>query len=204
MKKRVWMLVSTALGNTPALAKKTSIVHGTSHLTDGAYESLKVNGSLTFSGLTITDALVTNGSIRGKNLTCRTIHANGAFNVDGFQAQDVKSNGTFSAENVDITGNAEFNGDLKITHGTLACITLSGTHPILVDTKIKRNIHIKKVNNGCSFFGFLFHQSSVQILTLKRKTLIEGNVVFEESGEVHFFDAAKVKGKILNGKVIQT
>lgn len=204
MKKAVYIILISFLGmNIPVIAKEVSKINGSSHINKGAYESLKVNGSLTCDGLTITDSLVTNGSIQGKNLTCKTIHANGACNVDGFQAQDVKINGSFVGENIEITGGSKFNGDLKITHGTLRDITLLSAHPTLIDTKVKGSIRIKKVNNGCNFFGFSFNQPSVQVLALKGKTVIEGDVVFEENGEVHLFDAAEVKGKIVNGKVIQ-
>ena len=54
------------------------------------------------------------------------------------------------------------------------------------------------------FLGFTSNnQSSVQVLELKGRSLIIGDIIFEENGEIHLFDLAEVKGKIVNAKVIQ-
>lgn len=189
--------------NGPAFAKDTSTINGRSYLNNGEYDSLEVNGDLTFKGLWIKDSFVINGSIQGENLKCKTIKSNGSFDVDGFQAQGVKSNGSFTGKNVDITGESKFHGDLEIKNGKLHDIQIASTRSTFIETQIKGNILIKKVKKDWSFMGFKSNESSAQVLELKGKSLVIGDILFEKEGEVHLFDGAKVKGKIVNAKVIQ-
>jgi len=71
------------------------------------------------------------------------------------------------------------------------------------NTVVNGNILFKKVNKGKGFLDFVSNQSSVQVLELKGRSLIIGDTIFEENGEIHLFDLAEVKGKIVNAKVIQ-
>ena len=85
MKQILFTIFMTLVGfNVPATAKEVSTIDGSSHLTRGEYDSLKVNGQLTFNGLIIKDLLSVNGSIHGKNLQCKTVKSNGSFDVEGF------------------------------------------------------------------------------------------------------------------------
>lgn len=189
--------------NVPAFAKNISTINGGSHLNKGEYDSLEANGAITFKDLAIKDSLVINGSIQGKNLKCKTMKSNGSVDVDGLQVQGVESNGSFSAENVEITGKSEFNGSLEIKNGKLHDIQIASTRSTIIETQVNGNIRIKKVNKGWNFFGFKSNESSTQILELKGNSLVSGDIFFEEDGEVHLFDGAKVEGKIVNAKAIQ-
>ena len=204
MKKILFIVFASLLGlNAPAFAKDTSIINGNTHLNKEEYDSLKVNGNLTFKDLEIKNALSINGNIHGKNLKCKTIESKGSFDVDGLQAQSVESNGFFTGKNVDITGESKFNGALEIKNGKLHDIQIVSTRSTFVDTQINGNIHVKKVNKGRNFFGLKSNESSAQVLELKGNSLATGDIFFEEEGEVHLFDGAKVRGKVVNAKVIQ-
>jgi len=203
MKKILSIIFTIFLGlNVSAFAKDISTINGSSRLNKVEYDSLEVNGDLTFGDLSIKDSLVVNGSIQGKTLKCKIFKANGSVDVDGFQAQDVKSSGLFSGENITVTGDAEFDGGLEIENGKLHDMQIASARSTIVDTQVNGNIRIKKVNKGWSFFGFKSNEPSAQILELKGNSFVNGDIFFEENGEVHIFDGAKVKGKIVNAKVI--
>jgi hypothetical protein len=204
MKQILFTMFMTLVGfNVPALAKEVSMIDGSSHLTKGEYDSLKVNGHLTFNRLIIKDLLIVNGSIHGKNLECKTIKSNGSFDVDGFQAENVESNGSFTGKNIEVTGEAAFNSGVKITNGKLNDIKIATMRTTFTNAVVNGNILFKKVNKGKGFLGFASNQSSVQVLELKGRSLIIGDLIFEENGEIHLSDLAEVKGKIVNAKVIQ-
>lgn len=204
MKQILFTMFMTLVGfNVPALAKKVLTIDGSSHLTKGEYDSLKVNGHLTFNRLIIKDLLIVNGSIHGKNLQCKTVKSNGSFDVNGLQAENVESNGSFTGKNIEVTGEATFNGGVKITNGKLNDIKIATMRTTFTDIVVNGNILFKKANKGKGFLDFVSNQSSVQVLELKGRSLIIGDLIFEEEGEIHLFDLAEVKGKIVNAKVIQ-
>ena len=204
MKKILFIIFILLLGlNTPAFSQDTSTINGSSHLNKGEYDSLEVNGSLTFTDLDIKDSIVINGSIQGKNLKCKTMESNGSVDINGLKAQSVESNGSFSGENIDIMGELEVNGRLEIKNGKLHNIKIASTSSTIMDTKVNGNIRIEKATGGWKFFGFKSNESSPQILELKGNSIVIGDVIFEKEGEVHLFDIAKVEGKVINAKVIQ-
>lgn len=186
--------------NIPAYAKNASIINGSSNLKHQVYDSLEVNGTLTFKDLIIKGSIVINGKIQGENLKCKNIKSNGSSEVDGFQAQNVRINGSFKGRNIEITEKSEFNGAIEITNGKLHNIQVVNTLSTLVDTNVSGNINIKKIDKG---FGCKSSASLVQVLELKGNSLVIGDITFEEEGAVHLFDKAKVQGKIVNAKIIE-
>lgn len=180
-----------------------NIINGTSRLEKVEYDSLESNGNLNVDHLSVKNSLVVNGSVKGKKLKCKTLNLNGSFNIVDFQANNVESNGFFVGENVDIAGDARFNGDLKITNGRLGNLIISSSFITLINAEVKGYVHIKKVSKGSSFFDFGLKQSLPQTLELKENTIIFGDVVFEEYGYIHLFDKSEVRGKIINGKLVR-
>jgi hypothetical protein len=205
MKQILFIVFIILVGfNAPAIAKEVSTINGSSNLTKGEYDSLKVNGHLTFNGLVIKDLLIVNGSIHGKSLQCKTVKSNGSCDVEGFQTENLESNGSFTGKNIEIIGEAVFNGGIKITNGKLNDIKIAIMRTTFTDIVVNGNIFFKKANKEKGFLGFTSNnQSSVQVLELKGRSLIIGDTIFEENGEIHLFDLAEVKGKIVNAKVIQ-
>ncbi len=197
------MVLAVFLGlNTPVFAKGISIINGSSNLSKGEYDSLEVNGSLTFTDLFIKDSIVINGSIQGKNLKCNTMESNGSVKINGLKAKSVESNGSFSGENIEVTGEFEVHGGVDIKNGKLHNIKIASIRSTILDTQVNGNIRIEKVTEGWNFFGFKSSESSPQILELKGKSIVSGDVFFEKDGEVHIFDGSKVEGKVTNAKVI--
>lgn len=183
--------------NIKAFAKDVFTINGSSHLNKGEYDSLEVNGALTFKELFIKDSIVVNGRIHGNDLKCRTIEVNGSVEIDRLWAQNVESNGLFLGQNIDISGDAEFNGRVEIKTGKLHNIQIVSIKSTIIDTEVNGNIWVKKLNN------FKSNELLTQILELKGDTIVSGDVVFEEEGEVYLFDGAKIEGKVIKAKVIQ-
>ena len=149
MNKMLSLVLMTMLGlNISAFAKNATIVNGSSNLNNQVYDSLQINGALKFKDLTIKESLIINEKIQGKNLKCKNITSNGSFDVDGFQAQNIKNNGAFKGKNIEITGKSKFNGGLEITNGKLHNIQIVNTLSTLVDTNVIGNINIKKLIRG--------------------------------------------------------
>lgn len=97
--------------------------------------------------------LIVNGSINGKNLECKTVKSNGSFDVDGLQAENVEGNGSFTGKNIEVTGEAAFNGGVKITKGKLNDIKIATMRTTFTDIVVNGNIFLKKANKGKGFFG---------------------------------------------------
>jgi hypothetical protein len=204
LKKTALVVLTFLLGiNTLTFPNKVCVINGHSDLKKQEYESLEINGDIIFENLTINNALDVNGRIHGKHLTCKTMASNGSVDVENLQAQTIESNGSFSGKNIKITGESKFNGEVEITNGTIKSIEVSGEQLTLSNTAVHGTIHIKKVTKGGTVSDFQFKKSSTQILELKGTSVVTGDVIFEQEGEVHLFNGAKIHGKTIRAKVIR-
>ena len=189
--------------NVTAFANDQLVINGSTHLNKAEYDTLNVNGNLTFNHLIIKNSIVINGSVQGENLTCATFQSHGSVDINGLQAFSIVSSGSFKGNTITVTNASKFNGEVDIKKGHLQDLQIASTTPTFIDTEIHGNILIKKAKEGWDFFGFASHALSTQVLTLKGQTSVSGDISFEEDGEVHLIDGAKVEGKITNAKVIQ-
>lgn len=164
------------------------------------YDSLTVNGSLSFNDLSVANTIIVNGSIEGQNLKCNTLQVNGRTSIDQLEAQEIKNNGLFKGKNIAITGNTEINGSIEITNGKLNTIHAAAIKAVFINSEITGSVIVKKAQRCWRFLGAT--EPPPQILELKEKSIILGDIIFEDPGEVHLFDASQIKGKVLNGQVI--
>lgn len=177
-------------------------VNGHVNLKNSQYESLEVNGSLTFENLEVRDELEVNGSKEGKNLKCSKIESTGAFEVDGLIVQNIENYGSFIGKNVEISGSGVFNGKVEIQNGKLNEIEISSSKAIFKDSIINK-ILVKKIEID-SNWSFLWNKNK------KDKNIIElhgnssvGDIYCEEVGEIHIFDKSQVIGKTVNCEIIK-
>ena len=182
-----------------SLANRISTLNGNSYITQGEYDGLKVNGHLIFNDLAVQSWLIINGSIQGKSLKCKTLKSNGTSDITGLYTENLESNGAFSGDTIEVTGRAKFKGTVEIKCGKLRDINITSRKCTLVDTEVKGSVSIKKAREGCRFLK----DPSPQVIELSGKSVIDGDIVFEDPGEVHLCDGAKIKGKIINGKAVQ-
>lgn len=205
MKKILLIFLSTyfTCDLSPSFAKTSSTINGFSSLKKAEYDSLKVNGNLECDDLIIQNSLFVNGKLNGKNLNCKTLTINGFAKINKMKAKKVLINGSFQGNNIEVKENAEFNGTVKIEKSELNTIQIKNKKSILIDTVINGKIDIKKNNKEICILGWKPTRKSKQVLELKGETKILGNITFEEEGEIHIFDHAKIEGKVTNAKIIK-
>ena len=171
---------------------------------ENKYDTISISVKDNGVGFNMQQVQLSKNGLGLKNLEARASIMNGSFDVEGFQTENLESNGSFTGKNIEIIGEAVFNGGIKITNGKLNDIKIATMRTTFTDIVVNGNIFFKKANKEKGFFGFTSNnQSSVQVLELKGRSLIIGDIIFEENGEIHLFDLAEVKGKIVNAKVIQ-
>lgn len=194
MNKILFSIFAILLGfNIAACAKESVTINGSSNLIKAEYDSLEVNGVLAFQDLSIKNSIIVNGSLAGKNLKCRSMESNGSVDIDGLQTQTVEINGSFSAKNVAISGTAIFNGAVKIANGTIQEVEISSKAANMTNVVVNGNINIRSGNNN----------TLPQILRLQGKTVVKGDVIFEEDGKIYLSDSAKIEGQVVNASIIQ-
>jgi hypothetical protein len=171
-------------------------INGSPTLGPATYDNLKVNGSLTFNKLKVTNWLKVNGSSLGEKLKCTNLKVNGSFN----------------GKNVTATGVCLFIGEAFIRDSDLKDLCVIRGNATIVDTVVHGDILLKDVNDGWSFrssgtswsfFGSRNKNPSKQILVLKGNTVIKGDIAFGGQGEVHLYDDASIKGEVVNARVIR-
>lgn len=133
-----------------------------------------------------------NGSATAQRVTCKTLHVNGSYEGGILQTESLQCNGTFVGSLVTVTANAFFLGGVQIRKGTLHNVTVASTIPLFIATNILGSITIK-----------VLPETTIQILELKDRTVVSGDVIFEQAGEVHFYNGSQIKGKVVNGTIIQ-
>ncbi len=196
MRKIFAAIFSSFLLLNPTFAGSGSTINGTAHLKGEKYDSLTVNGNLTFDDLTIKEGLVVNGNLEGKGLKCAAMKSNGLARLDRIEVGSVKSNGFFRAKNVEIKDSGEFNGGCEIKNGKLPSIQIRGREATLIKCEVNGDLHIKKIEYSCC--------SCHQRLELRENSVVTGDLLFDlEGGEVYLFGGSKVMGKIVNGKLIE-
>lgn len=202
--RKILFLVAVILGiNLSVLAETPSVINGSSSLSYKEYDSLTVNGNLTFNHLRINNDLVINGGMQGEYLACKILQLNGSFSAENFRAEIVKSNGSFIGENIKITGASEFSGLISIKNAKLGSIVVATKLATFEHIEIAGDIIVKKVKIQSRAAGDKSGQPSTQILELKGKNLITGNITFEDEGELHISEDTSVKGTITNAKIIR-
>ncbi len=212
MKKLLLFALIILLGITINANPKTTI-NGSANLSDQSYEKLTINGSITVNNIIVKNYMIINGSMNGKNLTCKSLKSNGACDIDELKTESIISNGSFIGKNITVDNDSEFNGSSKISYGRLKTIKAAASKLILSDTVVSENIVFRKMNNSSksffadklfSLFSIESKTKSPQILELRNKSVVAGYVLFEEgNGEIHLFDGSEVKGSVINGKIIK-
>lgn len=163
-------------GLTEEFGDKT-IVHGFANLEHNAYISLNVNGSANLKDVKISQELHVNGSLKAEdcNLKDVTVHGSGSF-------EECKASGL-----VQVLGAALFEDcNLKNVEVTSMSVKFE-------ECKVS-SIVMKKHS--------LITSSSQQVVL--NGTVVSGDVTFEQgNGIVVLKDGAKVKGKVVGGKIMK-
>ena len=147
------------------------------------------------------------GDFSGIGLNCQNIQVNGFSNIHGLQAENIVINGEFLGKNIKISGIAEFYGRLEIENGELNQIQMSCEEPTFINTKISGNINITFSSySDTHLFGFInirHDNTSPNIIKLKGNSIVFGDIIFKNAGEVHLYDESEIRGKVTNGKIVK-
>jgi len=187
----------------PVQGIQDSKISGRIVINHGHHDSLQVNGSLECQNLVVKETLKINGGLKGRNLKCKTLVSHGGSDIIDLKAEDFRSHGSLKAKNIQITGCLNLTGKAEVWDGKLNKVELAAERTVFTNTPIAGDIRVKKLHTSGSFFGFFWGKSLPQTLELKNKTIVQGDIVFEEEGEVHLFDGCEVRGQIVNAKVVR-
>ena len=142
---------------------------------------------------------------------CQNIQVNGSSDIRGLQAENIVINGEFLGKNIKISGMAKFKGKLEIENGELNQIQMICEEPTFINTKISGNINITFSSYSYThLFGFkrtiinIRHDNtSPNIIKLKGNSIVFGDIIFQNPGEVHLYDESEIRGKVTNGKIVK-
>lgn len=198
----LFMLLTVLTLNFLTGTPSPTTINGSAVLHKGTYAALNINGSLTFEDLEVAETLEVKGSMKGKNLTCAILQGNGSVKIEGLRADRIEINGAFQGDNIHVKDRAQLSGKVTINHSVLQQVEVATTHATFENTQVKGNIHMQKSTQGWVIFGCKLTTPAPQVLELKGDTHISGDVVFDEAGEVHVFDHAKIQGSVINARVV--
>jgi hypothetical protein len=151
-----------------------NVINGSVNLNKVKFESLTINGNLNFKDLVIEKNISINGSANGNNLKCKEININGSLN----------------GKYIDISGKTNISGGLSVSDGNFGDIEIASDEINLTNSKAK-NIFVKET------------RSKTQLLKLKKKTIISGDVIFESGiGEIILTDGSEIHGNIKGAVVV--
>ena len=173
-------------------------------------DSINIGGTLSGTGLNCQNIHV-RGNFSGTGLNCQNIELNGSSNIHGLQAENIVINGEFLGKNIKISGMAKFKGKLEIENGELNQIQMICEEPTFINTKISGNINITFSSYSYThLFGFkrtiinIRHDNtSPNIIKLKGNSIVFGDIIFQNPGEVHLYDESEIRGKVTNGKIVK-
>ena len=205
MFQKIITLLSTLLLCTAISASDTSILNGKSSLQDAQYDTLIVNGSFHAKNLTITNLLTINGSFNGEKIHCRHLSVNGSTDVSHLHAQSVQSNGSFYGQDITVTKDAQFSGQLRIKKGSFNEIHASSQNICLKETVVAKNILIKNPQSSWLFWQQK-DSSKPAVIEIGSGCVVQGDVVFEGpyEGTVLLSSTARIEGRVLNGNISTT
>ncbi len=177
------------------------------------YESLSIIGDIDFNNLSISKSLHIVGDLKGHTFKSKSVNSVGGIEGEDFHIEELSSVGSIDGknyyiknlsivgevdvDNLNVTGEASFVGEVEITNGTLNTIEISTKASTFNNTQIKGRVFVKKNSSKEK------HSENAQILELKGDTSIQGDVTFEVKGKIHLYDNAKILGHVINAEVIK-
>lgn len=138
-------------------------------------KSTEIFGPVTNSEFGTFNSLIITGPFMAKNVTCSTLEVTGPVDVTDLQ----------------VSGATTIIGPLKAGKSTFQNLTITADKIILEDSKTK-DIIVKK------------NEDKEQVLDLKGKTIVEGNIIFESGkGIVEQEYKVKIQGEVKGAIVKQ-
>ncbi|QQR53617.1 hypothetical protein IPH25_02005 [bacterium] len=175
-------------------SKKAEFIKGVKSVANKEYNELHVQGPFHFENIVIKNRFFGQGKVTGKGLICNKLEGQGSFKVENVQAETINRMGLFSVQKLTVSSDATFQGKVTIVDGTLKNVFILASRSIFKSSYIDGNISIKKSNDK---------HGRIQTLELKDGTVVSGDVIFEQAGDVYLYNGSEIKGKVVNGTIIK-
>ena len=154
-------------------------------------DSITVKGTFAFDNLSIQNKLESHGPTEGKNSEIGNLVVYGPLQLDHCIVNSIDMAGPFQAKYITVSKNSVFRGPFSALGCHLQNITLLTDGAVFDDSDIK-SITMKKNDDP-----------KEQIVTLKGKTIVSGDITFESGkGKVIIENPAKLEGKIIGAHAV--
>lgn len=184
-------------------------VDGSFEASNAELNTLKINGS----------ADLKESRVKGK------ANVNGALTAKKVTFGDIRVNGGVEIINSTINGQAKIDGGLTVDQGELGALHVNGgvnlskayikgeatIHGAVVAKETTFEKHLSVTAERIEFQNVKLSSLAVkspgktrgvQQVFLKGNTLVKGDIVFDENGEVLMEPGAKIQGTVKNGKIV--
>lgn len=164
-------------------------IHGPANLHMVKAEVLEVDGPLKFSRLDVAKEATIHGPFTGDHGKFNRLEVDGNADVSQVIAKTLLIKGPLKAESIKVSDSTEAFGPFEVHKGEFQNVKVSG-EAITLDDVSAENLTIGKSDNGA-------------VLTLKGKTVIRGDILFESGNGIvkKIGDEVKVQGTIKGAKV---
>ena len=163
---------------------------GPTQLKEVIAESLSVMGPFEFSNVMVEKNTTIEGPVlNSENGKFDSLNIKGPFTAKNIICKTFKVIGPVDVTHLKVEGDTSIMGSLKANQSQFENMSISADEIFLKDVDVK-DIFIKK------------NMDKKQVLQLKGKTLVKGNIAFESGqGIVELDSAAKVQGEIKGARV---
>jgi len=198
--------------------RSSASYNGSTHLQNQSFSMLTVNGSSHLLNIDALDTIV-RGALNANKCKFKTLqvfggvsleesiileelHVNGGCHVNQSEFKHVTINGGFHVECSKVKGKTIINGGIHGIHTEFKDIIICASEIVLDCCKIFGSLTIKEVEQSWYCFAIFPVFCKKQELKLT-DTIVDGDVVFEKKdGLIYLNGKSKIKGKIVNGKVV--
>lgn len=164
-------------------------INGPANLKMVKAQSLEIKGTLQFHRLSVAGKADIKGSITGDYGQFGLLNVLGSLEVDHVICDDLIVKGAINAQYLDVKNQANIEGLLNVQHGKFKNITVKADK-ITLDEVIVDTIIVSK-------------NQSNQVLVLKGKTVINGDIIFESGTGLVQAEGSDVliKGSVTGAKL---
>jgi hypothetical protein len=165
---------------------------GPTTLTDVKADSLSVTGPLAFHNLEVKNHTeITGPTSRSEKGTFNSLEITGPFRATDVTCNTLEARGPIGVTKLTVKQDATITGPLDARESHFQNITIQAQDIMLRDTIVEGDILVQHVKN------------KKQILRLKGRTIVKGNVTFESGfGKIELSSGSEIQGTTKNATVV--
>ena len=180
-------IVISGAGDFSDVKLESAVVSGGAEAKNSEFKTLIVAGSLDFTNLKVTEIFTVSGDAQGTGLECNRLVVNGSFiGKDIVATGDAIVKGNCDVTRAKMEAHAKIFGGFKALRSEFNDLEVNSNEITLSDS-VAHDI-------------IMSEHSRPQLIILKGKTIISGDIIFKSGkGEVMADKAVVIKGKIEGG-----